>query len=251
MSKNLNRFFISLLFVIILILCGCEGLQPLGPCLCKCSEKKLIAGYSVLNKQIDYSVIGCGSKKSILVIGGIHGNEPKSTVLAEKIKVYLSTNSFLTIKRTVVIIPAANPDGLAAGTRYNANGVDINRNFPAANRVNNKKNGYAGLTEPESVIIKELIEKHKIDMIISIHEPYGCIDWDGPAEELAHKMAGHCKLPVKKLGAMPGSLGSYAGVTLGIPVITYELPEAVGQMNDDTIWHLYAEPIIAAIENGY
>ena len=33
----------------------------------------------------------------------------------------------------VAVIAVANPDGLQKQTRTNANGVDINRNFPASN----------------------------------------------------------------------------------------------------------------------
>ena len=86
-------------------------------------------------------------------------------------------------------------------------------------------------------------------MIVSIHQPLKCIDYDGPAKELAEEMARHCDLPVRKIGAMPGSLGSYAGITLGIPIITLELPKEATNLNSEVLWQRYGPVLIAAI--GY
>ena len=60
-------------------------------------------------------------------------------------------------------------------------------------------------------------------------------------------MAQYCALPVKKVGARPGSLGSYAGVTLGIPIITFEMTEADSKLNSEAIWQKYGRALLAAI----
>jgi protein MpaA len=60
-------------------------------------------------------------------------------------------------------------------------------------------------------------------------------------------MAEYCDLPVKKLGAKPGSLGSYAGLTLGIPIITLELQQTDSQLAPEPLWRKYANTILAAI----
>jgi protein MpaA len=145
------------------------------------------------------------------------------------------------------MLPVANPDGLIAETRFNTHGVDLNRNFPAANRQNTARFGLAELSEPEAVVIKDLMDKYEPDVIISIHQPLNCIDYDGPAEDLARVVAENCDLPVRKLGAMPGSLGSYSGLVRGIPIITFELPGDLGRVSRDELWERYSPALLAAI----
>jgi protein MpaA len=60
-------------------------------------------------------------------------------------------------------------------------------------------------------------------------------------------MAKYCDLPVKKLGAKPGSLGSYAGLTLAIPIITLELQQSDSQFGPESLWRKYANTLLAAI----
>ena len=64
---------------------------------------------------------------------------------------------------------------------------------------------------------------------------------------LAERMGQYCALPVKKLGARPGSLGSYAGVTLGIPIITFEMTQADSELNTEALWQKYGKALLAAI----
>lgn len=126
----------------------------------------------------------------------------------------------------ILIVPVANPDGHSVKRRLNRNGVDLNRNFPADNRRNQKRYGDQALSEPESRALHGLIEAQQSDVMVSIHQPVTCVDYDGPesAKILAKRMADACNLPLKKLGSRPGSLGAYFGETLRRPIITLELP---------------------------
>ena len=205
-------------------------------------------GTSVQGRSIDCYTFG-SSGRTILVIGAIHGSEPASFVLAEALRDYLFKHRHLYADLTILLIPAANPDGLAAGTRYNVNQIDLNRNFPADNRKNTKRFGFEPLSEPESRALYELIENERPARIVSIHQPLNCVDYDGPARSLALRMAALCKLPVKKLGSLPGSLGSWAGETRGIPIITLEMPAADTGLSREEVWKKYGDALVDFIRS--
>jgi protein MpaA len=135
-------------------------------------------------------------------------------------------------------LPAVNPDGLLDGqaVRQNASGVDLNRNFPSQDwdtaaieywRNNTGENprrypGQEAASEPEVRWLIEQIEKFEPEVIVSVHAPYHLLDFDGPSQ--APDKIGD--LYLHQLGVYPGSLGNYAGLDLGIPVVTLELPSA-------------------------
>ncbi|MHC4637106.1 MAG: hypothetical protein ACYTBV_06315, partial [Planctomycetota bacterium] len=75
----------------------------------------------------------------------------------------------------------------------------------------------------------------------------GMIDHDGPGEALAKHMAQYCKLSAQKWGTSPGSLGSYAGVDLGIPIITLELPKYDVELSSEHLWKKYGTALISAV----
>ncbi len=205
-----------------------------------------IVGTSVQRLPILSFVLGQGPDVTF-ILAAIHGNEPAGTPLVRRLGKYLQQQPHLMKGRRVVLLAVANPDGMAHSSRFNANGVDLNRNFPASNRVNNKQSGATAFSEPEARLVKQLIEQYSPDRIVSIHQPLACIDYDGPGTTLAVQMAQYCSLPVKKLGAKPGSLGSYAGVDLGIPVITFEMRQNDSGLDSDTLWKRYGKALIAAI----
>ncbi len=205
-----------------------------------------IVGSSVHKRPILCTVIGRGQDVT-LILATIHGNEPAGTPLVRQLAKYLQNNPQLLTGRKVVLLPVANPDGLAYNSRFNANDVDLNRNFKTDNRINNKEFGYKALSEPETRAIEQLISEYSPDRIVSIHQPLTCIDYDGPAYYLAKKMSQHCNLPVEKIGEKPGSLGSYAGLTLGIPIITFEMTQIDSSLSSDALWQRYGDALLSAI----
>ena len=172
----------------------------------------------------------------VLLIGGIHGDEYSSVSVVFKWMNKL--NRYHSGLFHWKVVPLVNPDGLLQrkSKRMNANGVDLNRNFPTRNwkeetehywvkRTHKNPRRYPGktaLSEPETRWLHKLIEEFKPDAIVSVHAPYGVLDFDGPKH--APKKLGHLYLNL--LGAYPGSLGNYAGIENDIPVITIELPHA-------------------------
>ncbi len=242
----LSSFAVSATF----LLCGCSKPTRLptifGEGKNSVSFQTRFIGASFENRPIECIILGAGNDVSF-ILATIHGDEPAGTTLVMELSQYLQQKPELLIGRKVVLMPVANPDGLVRNQRHNARGVDLNRNFSVANRLYNAVYGYSALSEPEARIIEHVIREYKPARIVSIHQPFGCIDYDGPAKILAEQMAQLTRLPMKKLGAMPGSLGSSAGVELGIPIVTLELLPDDHKLDAQTLWRRYGAGLIAAI----
>jgi protein MpaA len=208
----------------------------------------LPAGLSVQGRPVTAIAIGNGDQ-CVMFIGGIHGNEPAGVGLCQQLAAYLGAHEELVYGLKVIIVPAANPDGLAAGTRGNSRGVDINRNFATGNYTASAVNGGQAMSQPEAQYLRGLIDRYRPARIITIHQPLSCIDYDGPAQALASAVARASGLPVKKLGARPGSLGSYAGVENGIAVVTVELPQAASTFTAAQVWARYGGAMMVAVNH--
>ncbi len=247
---------IILLVTLVLGLAGCYEQEPAPrisgeqrPLVLPPAQRPLpqhLIGRSVQGRPILVQIVGRGSD-TVLIMGAIHGDEHAAAALMDQLANYLQDNEKLVESQRVVLLPIANPDGFAAKTRENARGIDLNRNFDTANRVDNGTNGLRPLTEPETQALRDMIKEYAPKRIVSIHTPLNCLDYDGPGQAIAARMAQECDLPVKKLGARPGSLGSYTGETLGIPTVTMELPPEAGKMSESVLWQKYGKALLAAI----
>jgi protein MpaA len=218
------------------------------------SDKRVVArgpanrviGQSVQGRPITCQTHGHGPD-TILIIATIHGDESAGTPLLGCLAEHLQTDAELLEGRRVLLVPIANPDGLDARRRHNARGVDLNRNFPADNFTRRRQHGTSPLSEPESAALQELIANEQPARIISLHEPLSCVDYDGPAADLAQHIAAAGRLSVRKLGSRPGSLGAYAGGTLNVPIITLELPKRAARLEFNTLWERFGPMLLAAI----
>lgn len=181
-------------------------------------------------------LIGTPSKNNILIIGVFHGDEPQGKYLIEK---YLSQEIYFEDNNNLIFIPCLNVDGMQNNTRTNANGVDLNRNFPTKNwgqdgsdAGKNPKDYYGGKTpasETETQFVIDIIEKYNPKLILTLHAPYKIVNYDGPAQEIAQKMSEIINYPVEpSIGyPTPGSFGTYCGIERNIPIITLELDEKI------------------------
>lgn len=190
--------------------------------------KYLNLGKTVKGRDINATVYGTGAKR-VLVFGGIHGDEPHTTVLARAMAVNMNRDT-LPPDLTVVIVPDVNPDGLMAATRVNANGVDINRNFPSKTWRSDytEQKRYPGAqpsSEPETRAILALLERYPPHLVVTLHAALGCMNWDGPGGPFAQMMASINGYPLcGSLGyETPGSLGLLIGIDKQIPTVTIEL----------------------------
>lgn len=161
----------------------------------------------------------------LLLFGGIHGDEPASAVLCERFLLDIAAEQ----GPALAVVPAANPDGLLRRQKDNACGVDLNRNFPARSWRLGRAPGYdpgpRPLSEPEAAALAALVEKRRPRVIVAVHQPLACVNWDGPAEAVAAEMSEATGLRLEpSIGyPTPGSFGSWAGVDRGLPVVTLEL----------------------------
>jgi hypothetical protein len=204
-----------------------------------CEKSQVIPNCESVNGDpiFHYDREGDGSKdsKKIFVISLIHGDEVPAGSVA---RAWMSRLERITPRNTWRVIPIASPDGLRARTRTNANGVDLNRNFPSDGweeqalkrwRVTTKSDPrrYPG-PSPASEIETQCLMKHlaefKPDFIISVHTPLGVLDFDGPRVPNPN----FAPLPWVRLGNFPGSLGRYMWVDQKVPVLTIELKGADG-----------------------
>jgi len=210
--------------------------------------RRVELGRSVQGRPITALVFD-GTAGTVLVLGGIHGDETASIALVELLARRLEAEPSARAGRQVVLIPCVNPDGRAARTRANARGVDLNRNFAAANFRPSALHGPHPLSEPETRALQDALDRYRPSCVLSIHTPLGCVDPDGGSRStaLARDMANLGPLPVRDLPAMPGSLGSYAGNRLGMTMVTYELDRRAGPAA--SLDH-YLAPLLLAIRKG-
>lgn len=212
-------------------------------------------GRSVQGTPLTMELFGDGPD-AILIVGGLHGNEPNGTTVAAKLASYLHGHPECLTGRTVGILAQANPDGLLSGTRANARGVDLNRNFPSRRwrpaAGDELSHGARPASEPETLAVMIAIEIVKPSRIVDIHSipsDRHCNNYDGPAEHLAELMSLLNGYPVTSdIGyPTPGALSCWAGIDLGIPAVTLELPR--GQSSEQA-WRDNAAALLAVIDAG-
>ncbi len=211
--------------------CRQSGLVPSGA--------TSVQGFPIVMRQIPAVKQGTDAKQPIrvLLIGGIHGDELTSPAIVFKWMQWMHMAPAQDFHWSVA--PVVNPDGFLQkkAKRMNANGVDLNRNFPTpdwhreaphywAKRTGRDPRRFPGqhpLSEPESRWVNDEIARFKPDVIISVHAPFGVLDFDGPVQP-PRKFG---RLVFTPVGVYPGSLGNYSGMHKKVPIITIELPNAL------------------------
>lgn len=157
---------------------------------------------------------------------------------------------------------AANPDGLIRGTRANARGVDLNRNFPTKDwqgdpvlhrytldtpREVALSPGDSPGSESETQALIRLIQELKPEAVVALHAPLACVD-DPNDSELGRWLSKRSGLPlVPDVGyPTPGSFGTWAGEQR-LPVVTYEFglitPDEAVRKQVPVLVELLTQPI--------
>jgi murein peptide amidase A len=184
-------------------------------------DKAVLLGRSVDGRPIIAREVGDPDGTRILVVGCIHGNEPAGIAVARRLTRLSPPNIDLWI------VPDLNPDGTAAGTRDNAHGVDLNRNFPFRWRPRRGvyESGPRPLSEPEARIAYRLILRLRPDVSIWFHQHLTLVWGSGGNAALERRFARISGLPYRRLPALNGSAIDWQNHRLpGTTAFAAELP---------------------------
>jgi hypothetical protein len=117
--------------------------------------------------------------KRFLIQGGLHGNELLGSDfviwLGERIQSGNSPLNSLNGGRVEFdLIPYANPDGTVLYARYNANHINLNRNFGVLWGITKENPGTAPFSEIETQGIRALFNKRNYTSAVDVH---GYVNW--------------------------------------------------------------------------
>jgi protein MpaA len=165
-----------------------------------------------------------GASKKVVVIGSIHGDERAGLrVVRDLLGRRLPDNVDLYLLRT------ANPDGVAADRRTNADHVDLNRNFPyrwrSINKGTNQWSGPAALSEPESQALRTFVGQIDPALIVVFHQPLFGVGAQDSTMPVVRALAKGMGLPVRNFhctGACYGSFTSWVNNRTGSVAVTVE-----------------------------
>jgi protein MpaA len=166
------------------------------------------------------------AKRKALVVGSIHGDERAGhdVVAALHDRAGKIGDVDLWVVRTV------NPDGVRRDIRQNGRGVDLNRNFPYRWRPSSPASAeYSGprpLSEPESWAVARLAKRHRFDVSIWYHQPWGqvLLPCKGPAP-IEKRYARIARFPTNRCRGqrLPGTVASWQDHRFGGEAFVVEL----------------------------
>lgn len=189
------------------------------------------------------------SEKPILLMGGVHGDEPLGVHLAKKTLEFLEADAKSTqptVKVPWILIPVLNVNGYEKNTRVNGRGVDLNRNYPAQSwspefEKERYHPGPSPGSEPETQAIVQLVQGWKPRLLIHCHSWKPMIVCAGePGHKDAERLSrssGYEMVP--EIGyPTPGSLSQYGWIDNKIPVICIEEADEAAP---NEVWPRFAD----------
>lgn len=206
-----------------------------------------VIGYSVQGRAIIAYYFGSGSS-TILYTGGMHGSERSGATTMQAWVTYLQAHAAEVIPagKRVVVVPNTNPDGIATNTRYNANNVNIDRNFETANwkadietssGIIVNGGGTSAASEPETKALAALTRQLMPRLEVSYHASGRLVGANKVGDSVAvgdmyAKLVGYETMFYDAEAVMgypmTGEYEDWVGESMGIPAILIELPTASG-----------------------
>lgn len=164
------------------------------------------------------------SSFKVLVVGCIHGDERAGIAIARAL-----ARGPAPAYADLWIIPVLNPDGAAARTRGNADGVDLNRNLPDRWRPIGRPgstyfSGAGPLSEPESRLVAALIRRIRPSVGIWFHQHMAVVDDSEGPKDVERRFARQVGLPERPLTDYPGSATGWENTVVPDSAFVVELP---------------------------
>ncbi len=197
---------------------------------------------------------------TVMITGGVHGDETSGRLAAEAIK------DWPIDRGTLVVLPKAHASAVARGRRTGTGGVDLNRQFPAGK-------------EPLTALAREIwavVEEFQPEALLDLHEGWGIYGrHDSVGQTLITYAAGDARRFAASAAAyvtthhvrdrrtyrfrvvgppVAGSLARKAGADLGIPAFIAEATAYKTRLDTRVRWHkAFAEEFLrwyGLIERG-
>jgi N-acetylmuramoyl-L-alanine amidase len=172
----------------------------------RAGHTRTILGHSVRGRPISAVERGDPTAgRKMLVFGGIHGDEAAGVAVARRLERTVAPES-----GDLWIVEHLNPDGVAAHTRQNARGIDLNRNFPyrwrrLGRRGDRNWSGPQPLSEPETRIAWRLIRRLRPAVTVWFHQPLALVDSSGGDLNVERAFARRVRLPLRHIPPYPGT----------------------------------------------
>jgi murein peptide amidase A len=183
----------------------------------------MLLGRSYDGRPIFVTRLGDPNGPRVLVFGCIHGNEPAGIAVALALK-HVRTGD------DVWIVPDLNPDGVAAGRRQNARGVDLNANWSSEWQGGGSPGDvyYGGpypFSERETRIARNLILRIHPRVTIWYHQHMNVVWAFGPSTRAGAIYARVSGMQLYHQHWLPGTATNWQNHRLpGTAALTIELP---------------------------
>jgi predicted deacylase len=187
--------------------------------------ERVVIGHSVQGRPITAWHLGQPGMQRVLLISTMHGDEGKPRQILGALRDGRPIRGI-----DLWVVPVYNPDGLARGTRKNAHGVDLNRNFPYrwAALDGSYESGQRAGSEPETRAMMGFLRELKPSRIISFHQPLHGVDTDTKRPAFARRLADQLNLPRKPFtcgGVCHGTMTMWFNHNFAGAAITVEYGE--------------------------
>lgn len=160
--------------------------------------------------------------------------------------------------KQIVVVPVVNPDGTVVARRYNANNINLNRNFPTTNWVSNIQvaggnieqgaGGSSALSEPESTALANFTKQLSPSLVVTYHSAGSIVNSNDVGNSVSigreyARLARYRFVANAETNTVFGleMSGTYEDwlAEIGIPVILLEMPNNTGRFfasNKSAIW---------------
>jgi protein MpaA len=188
-----------------------------------------VVGHSVDGRAIEARQFGDpDASRTMVVVGVIHGNETAGEKVVREFRQRFADR----LQRVrVFTIDSVNPDGVAAGRRGNAHGVDLNRNFSAHWEPIPASSGYYSgprpFSEPETKAVRGFLRQVRPDVTVWYHQPFGrtLIPCDRRGRQVALRYARLSGVPPRDCyPSQPGSATGWQNAKLHERAFVAEFP---------------------------